>query len=140
MSPEGEKRKRLEDKLRRELGARVVTLLEGVEDVLLNADGRLWVKRTGSDYCEGGSLDAALAKSAMGTIASMQGTEITHDWPILETELPIWGARFDALIEPVAKGPVFAIRQRATRIFTLSDYEESGALTRKEGSLEKIVG
>jgi P-type conjugative transfer ATPase TrbB len=139
--PEIEKRRRLEDKLRRELGETVVGLLDeagGVEDVLLNPDGRLWVKRTGRQYEARGEMASTQARSAMATIASMQGTEVTHASPILETELPIWEARFEGLIEPVVRQPVFSIRQRATRIFTLKEYEKSGVLTRKDDPRNRI--
>ena len=52
----------------------------------------------------------------LSTVASMRNTEVTRHSPILEAELPIWGARFQGLIEPVVRDPVFAIRQRALRI------------------------
>ena len=130
-APEVEKQKRLEEKLRRELGPAVVELLdrEGtVEDILLNSDGRLWVKQTGSSYERFGTMLPTQARSLLSTIASMRGTEVSRLSPILEAELPIWGARFEGLVEPVVREPVFAIRQRAVRIFTLEDYERQGVL------------
>ena len=44
-----EQHQRLEVKLRRELGERVLRLLDDnlTEDILLNPDGSLWVKRMG---------------------------------------------------------------------------------------------
>jgi type IV secretion system protein TrbB len=130
-APEIEKRRRLEEKLRRELGSPIVTLLDSqsaVEDILLNADGRLWVKQTGSHYEPFGTMMPTQARSLLSTIASMRGTEVSRISPILEAELPIWGARFEGLVEPVVREPVFAIRQRAVRIFTLEDYERQGIL------------
>jgi type IV secretion system protein TrbB len=126
-----EKQRRLEEKLRRELGESVVDLLDGqgtVEDILLNADGRLWVKHTGSNYQSFGTMSPTQARSLLSTVASMRNTEITRQSPILEAELPIWRARFQGLMEPVVREPVFAIRQRALRIFTLAEYERNGIL------------
>jgi len=134
-APELEKRRRLEEKLRRELGQSVVDLLDSqgtVEDILLNADGRLWVKQTGLSYEPFGTMTPTQARSLLSTVASMRNTEVTRHSPILEAELPIWGARFQGLIEPVVRDPVFAIRQRALRIFTLAEYERDGILRAQE--------
>jgi type IV secretion system protein VirB11 len=65
---------RLEAKLRRELGDLVLRALsdERTEDIVLNPDSRLWVKR----QCEGfecvGGMAPAQAQSAMGTIAAQK--------------------------------------------------------------------
>jgi len=105
---------RLEAKLRRELGDLVLRALsdERTEDIVLNPDSRLWVKR----QCEGfecvGEMQPAQAQSAMGTIAAQKGTVINYDRPFLEAELPIDGSRFEGIIPPVTSRPVFAIRQR----------------------------
>jgi hypothetical protein len=45
-----EKQKRLSEKLRDELGQPIVGLLDhstGLEDIIVNEDSRIWVKRTG---------------------------------------------------------------------------------------------
>ena len=67
----------------------------------------------------------------MGTIAAQKGTVIS-DRPFLEAELPIDGSRFEGIIPPVTSRPVFAIRQRPRRIFTLDDYERGGILQRAD--------
>lgn len=122
---------RLEVKLRRELGPQILGLLEDqrVEDVLLNPDASLWVKRLGEGFSQVGTMDAGMASSALSTIAAWRGTILNHDNPILETELPIDGSRFEAIVSPVTRNPVFAIRLRPRKIFTLEDYENSGILT-----------
>lgn len=137
MAGEGqiEKDKRLEEKLRRELGETIVGLLDSgteLEDIALNADGKLWAKRSDKPYELVGSMRESNALSAMGTIASMRGTVINHNHAILETEMPIWGARFEGLVPPVVPGPVFAVRQRASKVYTLEDYARAKILTHKE--------
>src|SRR5205807_2407894 len=128
---------RRNEKLVRELGPLVASCLEDprTEDVLLNPDGRIWVKRTHQDFAVVGSMLAAQALSAFGTIAAIRDTVINHDNPIIETELPTDGSRFEGVIPPVVRQPVFAIRQRPHRVFTLKDYEIAGILTDKNDEL-----
>lgn len=126
-----EQHQRLEVKLRRELGEHVLRLLDDnlTEDILLNPDGSLWVKRMGHGFSRVGEMPAAQAASALGTIAAWRGTVLNHEHPILETELPIDGSRFEGIVSPVARRPIFAIRLRPRRIFSLNDYESDGILT-----------
>src|SRR5277367_5535609 len=126
-----EQHQRLEVKLRRELGDQVLRLLDDTltEDILLNPDGSLWVKRMGHGFSRIGEMLAAQAASALGTIAAWRGTVLNHEHPILETELPIDGSRFEGIVSPVVRRPVFAIRLRPRKIFSLDDYEADGVLT-----------
>ena len=126
-----EQHQRLEVKLRRELGDQVLRLLDDnlTEDILLNPDGSLWVKRMGHGFSRIGEMPAAQAASALGTIAAWRGTVLNHERPILETELPIDGSRFEGIVSPVVRRPVFAIRLRPRKIFSLDDYEVDGILT-----------
>ena len=69
-----EKQERLKEKLRDELGPVVVGLLDrssGLEDILVNEDSRIWVKRTGAPFEQVGELSSRQARGAMMTIASM---------------------------------------------------------------------
>jgi Flp pilus assembly CpaF family ATPase len=126
-----EQHQRLEVKLRRELGEQVLHLLDDnlTEDILLNPNGSLWVKRMGQNFSRIGEMPAAQAASALGTIAAWRGTVLNHEHPILETELPIDGSRFEGIVSPVVRRPVFAIRLRPRKIFSLADYESDGILT-----------
>lgn len=134
-----EQRTRYEIKLKRELGDLVLSLLddESVEDVLLNPDSSLWTKRRGQGFSLVGSIPAGQAMSAINTIAAWRGTTINHDRPILETELPIDGSRFEGIVPPVVTQPIFAIRLRPRHIFTLADYEREGILTRAEDPINR---
>src|SRR5271163_4547675 len=128
---------RRNEKLVRELGPLVSSCLQdhGTEDILLNPDGQLWVKRTHEDFRVVGKMPPAQALSAFGTIAAIRDTVINHENPILETELPTDGSRFEGLIPPVVRHPVFAIRQRPHCVFTLNEYEIDGILTDKSDAL-----
>ena len=135
-----EHQNRLETKLKRELGDQVLALLsdDRTEDVLLNPDGALWVKRIAEGFIRLGDIPAPQASSALSTIAAWRGTVLNHEHPILETELPIDGSRFEGIVPPVVRGPVFAIRLRPRRIFPLAEYEASGILTAKDDPLNHV--
>jgi Flp pilus assembly CpaF family ATPase len=135
-----EQHQRLEVKLRRELGEQILRLLDDslTEDILLNPDGSLWVKQMEHGFSRIGEIPAAQAASALGTIAAWRGTVLNHERPILETELPIDGSRFEGIVSPVVRRPVFAIRVRPRKIFSLEDYEADGILTNSDDPLNRL--
>jgi Flp pilus assembly CpaF family ATPase len=135
-----EQHQHLEVKLRRELGEQILRLLDDslTEDILLNPDGSLWVKQMGHGFSRIGEIPAAQAASALGTIAAWRGTVLNHERPILETELPIDGSRFEGIVSPVVRRPVFAIRVRPRKIFSLEDYEADGILTNSDDPLNRL--
>lgn len=135
-----EHQQRLEVKLRRELGEQVLALLNDprTEDILLNPDSSLWIKRMGEGFARVGEMPPMQAASALSTIAAWRGTVLNHQNPILETELPIDGSRFEGIVSPVVRSPVFAIRLRPRKIFTLEDYEAGGILTEKNDPINRL--
>lgn len=137
ISAKDEHAKRIEEKLNRELGQIVVKFLEDptVVEIMLNPDGCLWVEHLGSDIKYVGNMAASQAESLMATVASTLKTQINAKDPILECELPFYGARFEALLPPIVSGPTFTIRKKAIKIFTLDDYVESGIMTKKQKEL-----
>jgi type IV secretion system protein VirB11 len=87
-----------------------------------------------------GAMSAVSAESFISTVASTLRTSVTRENPILECELPIRGARFEAMIPPVAPSPIFAIRLKAVRIFGLADYVAAGIMTERQcGVIEAAV-
>ena len=139
-SVEQEQRERLDEKLRRELGSMVLAALEGdlTEDICLNPDGWLWANELGQGWRKLGRMAASQASAAMGTIASLKETVINHDNPILDTELPIDGSRFQGLVPPVVVQPSFAIRTRPRRVFPIEEYIQSGILTHKGDAKNRL--
>ena len=135
-----EHRHRLDTKLKRELGDQVLALLDDdrTEDIILNPDSSLWVKRMSEAFTCVGNIPPAQASSALSTIAASRGTVLNHEHPILETELPIDGSRFEGIVSPVVRQPVFAIRLRPRRIFQLDEYERHGILSAKDDPLNRI--
>lgn len=143
---------RLDAKLRRELGETVLAALkdERCEDIVLNPDSRLWAKRQNAGFECIGTMPATQAEMVLATIAAYRETVVSHVRPILETELPLDGSRFEGLVPPVVRRPIFAIRLRPKRVFTLDEYERGGILTehadarnaqrRRDGFRESVKG
>ncbi len=131
---------RLEAKLKREMGEIILQHLadDQTEDIVLNPDSSIWVKRMGMGFQAVGQMPPAQAASALNTIAAWKGTVMNHDRPILETELPLDGSRFEGIVSPVVRNPIFAIRLRPRCIFTLEDYEKSSIITEKSDALNRI--
>lgn len=137
-----EQRQRYEAKLKRELGETVLAHLADprTEDILLNPDSVLWIKRIGQGFLSSGEMSPSQAASALNTIAAWRGTSLNHERPVIETELPLDGSRFEGLVSPVVRRPVFAIRLRPKQIFTLEHYEAEGILTDRADPLNRLRG
>lgn len=131
----------LEKKLKRELGELITDLLadERTEDVMLNPDGKVWVKRNPDGFVHIGELSATRARSAMGTIASQLGAELNASHPILETSVKALGnARIEGLLPPIVDAPCFVLRRPSTGGQTLEDLEGQGVLTDKNDPVNKL--
>ena len=105
-------------------------------EILLNADGTLWQERLGEPMKVIGSLSTTRAESVMRTIAACLDTTITRDKPTLEGELPLDGSRFAGQLPPIVSAPTFAVRKKASAVFTLAQYVEAGIMT--EGQREAV--
>lgn len=128
LSREGSNDPRILEKFLRELGPHIRAALDDVrtEDIALNSDGRLWVKRQGEDYSLLGIMNDRLALDMIGTVAYLRGEVVNASNPILEVDLPIYGARFEAVIPPVSSSPIFSIRTRNKNVKTFAMLIESG--------------
>jgi type IV secretion system protein VirB11 len=126
--------RRLIGAMRHALGPLICERLDDpqVIELLLNADGRLWEDRLGEGMRQIGTMAASAAESFISMVASSLRATVTRESPILEAELPIRGARFEAMIPPVVSAPAFAIRLKAVKIFTLYDYVADGIMTERQ--------
>lgn len=122
---------RLRERLERNFGPFVMQALndDKVVEVMLNADGRIWLDVAGQGMVDTGqTMSANSAESMLSVSASMLGTELTRDKPILEGELPLDGSRLEGIIAPIVDAPVFAIRKKANMVFPLEEYAQRGML------------
>ena len=122
------------EKLRRDFGDVFLTALADPEtvEILLNPDGTLWQERLGAAPMQIGSLSPTKAEAVLRTIAACLQTTITREKPTIECELPLDGSRFAGQIPPVVPAPTFAVRKRASRVFSLDQYVQAEILTPKE--------
>ncbi len=127
----GSVRDRAKKKLERDLGPEFLALLHDPKtiEIMLNADGRLWVERLGESMECFGSLRVAQSQAIIETIAGYHGKEVTRFSPILEGEFPLDGSRFAGQLPPIVPAPTFAIRKKAVAIFTLDQYVAAGIMT-----------
>lgn len=140
-SSRDEQAHRLAEAMRRQLGAFCGLLDEpDVIEIALNPDGQVWVDRFGQAMQRVGTMRPETAEAFIATVASTYRTTITRESPILECELPLDGSRFEGLIPPVVTAPVFAIRRRASAVFSLADYEKAGIMTAAQrGAIERAI-
>ncbi len=118
--------------LRTALGPHLGALLaeEGVVELMLNPDGRIWVDRLKSGLADTGALLApADGERIIRLVAHHVGVEAHAQSPRLSAELPETGERFEGLLPPLVVHPSFSIRKPASVVYTLDDYVSAGTMT-----------
>lgn len=125
-----ELRQRRLDLLRNALGSLVMDALNDpdVVEVMLNDDGKLWIEKLGCMTCIG-EISADNALTILALVSSAMNQELNKESPMVAGELPLDGSRFQGVAPPVTEQAIFAIRKKATRIFTLDDYVRTKVLT-----------
>ena len=103
---------------------------DGVIEIMLNADGAVWVDRVGTGMVR---TDAVMTSGAalrmLELVANAMNVELSTKQPSLPAILPGWGARLQAMVPPVSSAPVVTIRKPPKHIFALDDYCAKGILT-----------
>jgi type IV secretion system protein VirB11 len=113
----------------------IVPFLEDDEviEIVLNADGAIWIERMGAGMSRAGvTMDARDAFRMIQLVASATRTEVTAEKPSLAALVPGWGARLQAMVPPVTESPVFTIRKPPKRVFTLDDYVRNGIMGERQ--------
>ena len=131
MTPHDIQQQRLEELLRRQLGAKILSAIEDPEitEIIVNEDGRVWFESYDRGLHEGGLLfGPSQIESLIGTVAASLRTVVNAQNPIVEGELPIGGVRFEGLLPPVARQPCCVMRKPAQVLYTLNDYVRDGIL------------
>ena len=115
-------------KLRREMGDKIRQAMDDptVVEVMLNPDGTVWTDRLGKGMEFLCDMSDVQALQMLGTIAHMLGTVINVKNPRVEGELPGDGSRVEGVIPPLVLRPSFNIRKKASSVFPLSQYVETG--------------
>ena len=100
-------------------------------EILLNADGKLWVELLGEGMREHAtSLRAQDAQALIRLVASHYGSDVCNENnPSLSCAFPIGKARFQAFLPPLVSSPAFSIRKHVAAVFTLEDYVDKGIIS-----------
>lgn len=124
--------------LARALGLNIAEALAApdVVEVLINADGRVWIDRAGAGLLlTEHRIVANDRETAIRLLAHEAGETVGEDRPALATILPDSAARVQALLPPLVEAPVLAIRKRPSVIFSLDDYVRDGIATSNQAAL-----
>lgn len=121
--------KKLIQNIRFSLGETVCAALDDpdVVEIFLNPDGKLWIEKCGI-MMPVGTLASDKALQAISVIASSLNTLVNEESPIVGGELIIDGSRFEGMIPPVVIHPIFNIRKKALKLYTLADYCQAGIM------------
>jgi len=126
---------RLITMLKTAMGPNIGSLLtdDGVIELMLNQDGRLWSDRLGTGRQDTGhTITPQDAERIIRLVATGTGTECNELSPLLSAELPGAGSRFQGVLPPIVPAPIFTIRKKALLIFTLDDYVSQGIMTERQ--------
>lgn len=118
--------------LRSALGSAIGAWLDDpqIAEVMLNADGRLWVDRLSTGMAETVErLSSPQAERIIRLVAHHVGAEVHAASPRVSAELPDSGERFEGLLPPVVTAPVFSIRRPASLPLALADYVAASTMT-----------
>jgi len=138
MTPHDVQQQRLQELLRRQLGAKILSAIEDprVTEIIVNEDGRVWFESYDRGLHEGGwSFAPSQIESLIGTVAASLRTVVNAQNPIVEGELPIGGVRFEGLLPPVARQPCLVMRKPAQVLYTLDDYVRDGILEKRAAEI-----
>lgn len=124
--------------LARALGLNIAEALAApdVVEVLINADGRVWIDRAGVGLLlTEHRIIANDRETAIRLLAHEAGETVGENRPALATILPDSAARVQALLPPLVEAPVLAIRKRPSVIFSLDAYVRDGIATSNQAAL-----
>ncbi|KQV64020.1 P-type conjugative transfer ATPase TrbB [Caulobacter sp. Root343] len=138
-SPETQARKA--EALAHALGATIAQALAAADvvDVMVNADGAIWIERVGSGRARSAqTLSRADAERVLRLVADLAGEVVNHDNPLPSATLP-GGERIQGVYSPVSTGPGFVIRKRPDKIFTLDDYVTQGVMSVQQARVLEVA-
>jgi type IV secretion system protein VirB11 len=122
---------RLSELLVTALGPGIAALLRDPEisEIRLNSDGSIWGNRLGfGKFQTDVRISVENAKRAIYAVAYGIGDICNNNKPSISAELPGTGERFQGILPPLAQSPLFVIRKKATKVFTLGDLERQGVV------------
>ena len=129
--------------LRHSCGPVFIDALENPEviEIMLNPDGTLWIEKYGQDHECISTIEPAKGRLILSQVASGLNLTVNERSPIIEGEFPLDGSRFEGTFPPiVGPGPSFSLRKKASKVFTLEGYMDSGSIALEAvGIIESAV-
>lgn len=126
-----EDQERLLANLKHSLGDVICTALEDptVGEIMLNPDGKVWIERFGEEMKHEETLKAREGELIISLVASSLELTANRKHTSVAGEFPIGGHRFQGQLPPNTPAPMFSIRKKAERVFTLEEYVANGIIT-----------
>lgn len=124
--------------LRTALGGEIAAWLDdqGVIEIMLNPDGRLWLDRLTSGLENTGArLSSEDGERIIRLVAHHVGSEVHAGAPRVSAELPETGERFEGVLPPIVHAPAFSIRKPAVAVFSLDDYVAARIITKHQAAI-----
>ena len=132
---EEEKEKRIVKLFEWQLGKDILELFNDKQiiEIMLNQDKAIWVEKFGIGKMKTSIVvERIQAKKIIEIIASYNKKVVTRQDPRVSAVLPN-GSRFEGIMfDAVQNKPIFSIRKRPERVFTLDEYVESRIITQKQ--------
>ena len=131
--------KRNIEMIKKTLGTLFLSSLENpnIIEIMYNPDGSLWVDELGKGMSKVGTINPYNVSVAVNIIASMLKITASKQTPIIEGEFPLDNSRFAAQLPPVVSAPTFALRKKASLVFTLENYVEKEMMTEHQKEIIK---
>ncbi len=104
---------------------------DDITEIMLNPDGSLFAEFKGGGLVKLGTLPSGDAEAVVRTIASVANRELKSLSPIFSGEVPGNGARFEALLPPLVRAPIFSIRKHSVSFISLEQLAQGGMLCDK---------
>ncbi len=104
-----------------------------VTDLMLNPDGSLWLETFSAGTIKTNDHIAwEQAEQIIRVVSGMSGKYFDEANPSVATELIGNGERFQGVMPPQSTAPIFTIRKKPIKIFSLSDYLDDNAVTKEQ--------
>jgi P-type conjugative transfer ATPase TrbB len=101
-----------------------------VEDICVNADGRVFAFRRGATKLRGPRLREERIQGIINAVAGLNGQTVNESNPRVEAVLPFSNARFHGVIQPECRGgSVFTIRIPPKTVYALHEWADAGVST-----------
>lgn len=107
-----------------------------VSEVMLNSDSTLSFEVFGTLHYSDYKIDTHSAMSIIRQLAGLNDLIVDRNNPSLAVRLPFdFGGRFQAVIPPVSRAPIFSIRFPPEKVFSIEELIGFGSLTPAQASL-----